>query len=251
MSKDVLTTRDYKIFKTLVGNRPTDPMHVKELIRSFTQRGNLTNNFPIVVNENMEVIDGQNRLAALEELGWEVGYRVEEGLNITSVRDINSAQRNWNWKDYANSFAILGNDNYKRLLEVYEQFGVGYHVLALYCGFRRGKGIGTDASYTAGNLTLTPEDKERATVLLAQAAEIVEALEEHNTGSRPKGNRTLYAALFIIFQSPDYDHKRMMNKVTNHGARVLSYTQINDQLRSFEDVYNFNVKDGSEPVRLF
>ncbi len=254
MSTEVKTTKDYKIFKELPGNRKVDTQHVKELIRSLTSRGNLINNFPIVVNENMEIIDGQHRLAALKELGWEVAYRVEEGLTINTVRDINSAQRNWNWRDYAVSYMELGNDNYRRLLQMGDLFQVGYHVLTQYCGLIRdrvgkpGHGQG-NLDFRDGEMILTPEMMERASVLLTQAKEITSSLVDQ--GGIKTAPHTLWAALYVVFQSPDYDHKRMLIKVKHHGLRLKMYNLINDQLRDLEDLYNFNVKDGSEPVRLF
>lgn len=240
----VLETTDYTIFKDLVGNRPVEKLHVKELIRSLTDRGNLIREFPVVVNEKMEIIDGQHRIAALKELGWPVAYRIEKGLTIATVRDINSAQKNWNWLDYAHSFSVLGNDNYKRLLQLYDWFGVGYHVLARYCGFDRDRHHRGNLAYSQGNLELSPETKQKAWDLLKQAKEIIELLPKNS-------NLVVWPALHTIFQSPEYDHKRMVHKAQNYGDRLKSYSTINDELRALEDMYNFNVKDGSEPIRLF
>lgn len=244
MDSSIQETKDYKIFKNLKGNRPVEKQHVRELIASFTDRGNLIKEFPVVVNEHMEIIDGQHRIAALKELGWPVAYRIEPGLNIDTVRNINSAQKNWNWLDYAHSYAALGNDNYRRLLQLHEWFHVGYHVLARYCAFDRDRTKRGNIKFASGNLELTPEAKERAWNLLSQAKELVELLEDKNI-------TTIWPALYIIFQSPDYDHKRMVQKFTNYGDHLKTYNSINDQLRALEDIYNFNVKNGSEPVRLF
>lgn len=250
MSTEVKETKDYTIFKELPGNRKVDPKHVKELIRSFTERGNLIKNFPIVVNEHMEIIDGQHRLAALKELDWAVCYRIEEGLNITSVRDINSAQRNWNWRNYAESYTELGNENYKRLLELADWFNIGYHVLTQYCGLARDRSDNKiHLEYQEGNMVLTPEMRQRAFALLGQTRQIADTLIE--VGAINTVPRVLWSALYIIFQSPDYDHDRMVKKIKSHGLRLKMYSLVNDQLRALEDLYNFNVKDGSEPIRLF
>lgn len=252
MTKDnlVIETKDYKQFKLLPGNRPVDPGHVQELVRALTEKGNLTNHFPLVVNEKMEVIDGQHRLKALEELGWSFCYRVQEGLTIETVRNINSAQKNWSWKDYANSYTALGNDNYKRFLELYKEYNQGFHVLALYAGINRDKQEKNSLKYMSGELVFTPEDKERASSRLAMAGEIITILAEKQTEIRVNNNLIL-RALYTIMQSPNYDHDRMVHKATNYGSRIKIYGLAKDQLRALEDLYNFNMKDGSEPVRLF
>ena len=233
----VQETKDYKKFKNLKGNRALDNQHVHELITSFTRHGNLTNEFPIVVNEHMEIIDGQHRVAALKQLGWPVGYRVQEGLTIDTVRHINIAQKNWNWLDYANSYASLGNENYKRVLEIHEQFGYGFNVLALYGGFTGLKSKVASGQYVSGELIFTPEQKEKTIKLLTMLKECEELLE-------PPRDRVFKRAMYTIFQSPEYDHERMLHKFGQYGDRLKSYSLVNDYLRAIEDVYNFNAKEG-------
>ena len=50
------STKDYDSFVQLPGNREVDPEHVRHLIRKMTSTGNLTQYFPVIVNEKMEEI---------------------------------------------------------------------------------------------------------------------------------------------------------------------------------------------------
>lgn len=59
----VYRTNNYDQFKRLVGNREVNPKRVKTIKKSVEEIGYIPN--PIIVNENMEVIDGQGRLQAL------------------------------------------------------------------------------------------------------------------------------------------------------------------------------------------
>ena len=59
----VRTTVRYDDFHILPGNREINQAHVLELIESFG-KANLFDAHPVVVNEKMEVIDGQHRLEA-------------------------------------------------------------------------------------------------------------------------------------------------------------------------------------------
>ena len=60
---DVIETTDYDIFKGIVGNRKVEKKHV-EMLTGAIDRNNLLNVRPIIVNEEMMVIDGQHRLEA-------------------------------------------------------------------------------------------------------------------------------------------------------------------------------------------
>ncbi|WP_299997811.1 ParB N-terminal domain-containing protein, partial [uncultured Clostridium sp.] len=64
--KTIQNTKDYLIFKKLEGNRPVVNRRVNKIIASIQNVGYITS--PLIVNEKMEVIDGQGRLEALEQL---------------------------------------------------------------------------------------------------------------------------------------------------------------------------------------
>ncbi len=61
----VYQTSDLSIFKQIEGNRVPNLQHIKRLADSIRVYGMKCN--PILVNERMEVIDGQHRLMAAKE----------------------------------------------------------------------------------------------------------------------------------------------------------------------------------------
>lgn len=63
----VYVTDKYSIFRRLSGNRDVKEARVKKIMRSIEKVGYIPN--PIIVNENMEVVDGQGRLEAVKRLG--------------------------------------------------------------------------------------------------------------------------------------------------------------------------------------
>ena len=68
--KVVKSTTKYKIFKKLLANREVTQTRVNNIIDSIQRVGYVTS--PIIVNEKMEIIDGQGRLEALQELNLPV-----------------------------------------------------------------------------------------------------------------------------------------------------------------------------------
>ena len=63
---EIFRTNKYEIFKQLKGNREVSPKRISKIINSIKEVGYIIN--PIIVNEKMEVIDGQGRLEALRIL---------------------------------------------------------------------------------------------------------------------------------------------------------------------------------------
>ena len=109
----VYKTNKLEIFKPIVGNRPTNPMHIRRLSSSIKQNGLLQN--PIIVNEKMQVIDGQHRLSAAKLAGSSIYYIIAKGYNLKDVQTLNLNQKNWNKKDFMDGYAAMGIESYIKL----------------------------------------------------------------------------------------------------------------------------------------
>jgi len=81
---------------------------------------------PIIVNENMEVIDGQHRLMAAQGLdGVPIYYIKADNYRLEEVHTLNMNQKNWSKKDFVDGYAEMGLEPYiklKRFLEVNKDF---------------------------------------------------------------------------------------------------------------------------------
>ncbi len=111
---DIKSTTDYEIFKQLKGNRRINQSHLSHLIKSIDER-NLLKVRPILVNERMEVIDGQHRLEAAKILKTEIYYYVVDNLDFLDTAKINSCQANWVLTDYIDMYCNQGYENYIKL----------------------------------------------------------------------------------------------------------------------------------------
>ena len=97
----IKSTKDFSVFKKLLGNRNINISHVNSLVESM-KKENLLPMRPILVNGAMEVIDGQHRLEAAKALDLEIFYLVVSKSGAAQVAKINSNQKNWTNKDYLN-----------------------------------------------------------------------------------------------------------------------------------------------------
>jgi hypothetical protein len=106
----VYKTNDLSMFKSIDGNRVPNLQHIKRLADSIRVYGMKCN--PILVNEKMEVIDGQHRLMAAKEAESFVYYIIVNGYSLNEVHTLNLNQKNWNISDYLEGYANLGIEPY-------------------------------------------------------------------------------------------------------------------------------------------
>lgn len=232
-------SEDYDQFTVLKGNRRVDPRQVARLVKKMTEEGNLTQIFPIIVNEKMEVIDGQHRLTALKQLGWPVFYETKKGLTIDTVQALNTGTKNWSWFDYAWSYSQQGNDHYTRFLNLWDHFNLPFTMLLYYVSGNHDSGR-RNSHFHNGEFEF--EDQKKSFDLLTQFVE-VSAAAEHGTGKFAQ-------AMYDIMQLPVYDHKRMVDKMEKYGGDLKGYTNKLDYMRAIEDIYNTYVGEANR-VRLF
>lgn len=118
--KRIWVTRDYDAFKKLKGNRGVDKARKARIVESIKTFGYHTS--PILVNEKMEVVDGQGRLAALKDLNLPVEYVVEPGIGIGECRAMNTSSTNWKITDFIKSYAEDGWKDYITLQNAINQY---------------------------------------------------------------------------------------------------------------------------------
>jgi len=111
----VYKTNDLSIFKQIAGNRVPNPQHIKRLKTSILQYGMLCN--PILVNDKMQVIDGQHRLIASKEAESFIYYIILKDYSLSEVHTLNLNQKNWGKKDFMDGYADMGVESYIKLRE--------------------------------------------------------------------------------------------------------------------------------------
>ena len=101
----LLTTNNYSMFKLTDYNRNVDLQHVQQLVNELKAGHKFLQ--PIVVNEKLEIIDGQHRLKAMEELKRPVEYIVRPGTGKADVISMNNTQKSWNPVAWIQSYATM------------------------------------------------------------------------------------------------------------------------------------------------
>jgi hypothetical protein len=117
----LLVTTDYDQFKIIDSNREVNKNHLRKLINSIESK-NLLYLFPLVINNKMEVIDGQHRLSAAKELGIPVYYMIDNTITKADIAMMNSNRKGWLIKDYIYFHAKEGNKHFEALDKLLEDY---------------------------------------------------------------------------------------------------------------------------------
>lgn len=118
---EIHKTKDYAQFKSITSNRDVNRVHVKKLAESIKQR-NLLWAKPPLVNEKMQLIDGQHRLEACESIKADFFYIQAEGLTKEDMAILNTNQKNWTGADFINYYTIEGKKDYKELSNLINKY---------------------------------------------------------------------------------------------------------------------------------
>lgn len=87
---EIQTTKDYGAFKILDGGRVPTEDRIDKLVASIEKVGFIP--APVIVNDNMEIIDGACRVKACERLALPVYYIVQKEAGILESIALNSVQ---------------------------------------------------------------------------------------------------------------------------------------------------------------
>lgn len=242
--KKIYTTTNYDIFVFTDWNRDISNARVVMMVESITKVGWLPQ--PVLVNEKFEVIDGQSRVKALEQLGMPVEFIIMPGIGRTECQMLNLFQKNWSTKNYIDSYVADNNENYIWLRDIIVRYKVltTSTILGITVGKGKTRCMGGQSNIVVneGKLSLTAEEKahvEKVLFYLSRFADTANYL-----GGR-KDN--FYSAIMFMYQLEEIDRERLCQVVNN--ARydgIISSGTVEGWLQQIEVLYNKNLRKDSK-----
>ena len=232
---NVYVTKDYDIFKRLIGNRDIPESRIGKIISSIQEVGWVRN--PIIVNEKMEVIDGQGRLTALQRLGMPVEYIIAEGAGNKECIYMNMNMVNWKLADFIKSYAEQGNENYKRLWDLMQKYANGNLDIITTAVYRISKSKHREIK--KGTLQLTEEQYQAAIPRLEYIKPILEEIDDKKL---PGSLVTLMQTLIYYYDYPEVDKDRLKYSVEKYIYNAIPWVLNTDCEREIENVYNYGIK---------
>lgn len=116
-------TKDYYIFRYINFNRPINKRHVQQL-KQMILKENLLHLHPVIVNDRMEMVDGQHRLCAAKELGVDI-YYIQDSVSYEHILNSNLYQKKLTLQDVVKFYAVKDKiPSYEKLYEYIEDLGI-------------------------------------------------------------------------------------------------------------------------------
>jgi hypothetical protein len=237
-SVKVYCTTDYSIFKKMDGNRGLNKRKIERIIKEISSGNDILDEVPILVAENMEVRDGQHRLAIAQSLKRPVHYIIhKKKMSMYQVARVNTNVEKWKPADFINCYIKAGNDNYKLIKKFIDTYGiaVGSALVMLKKGTFNHTG-GMDATSKLNTEFETGVFEVKSYRQACQLAEICKSFSEFPAWN----SRSFIIAISRIVQKNQCDFSVLIKKFKAYPKRLLQQPNYKGYLANLEEVYNID-----------
>jgi len=238
-------TTDYDKFHVDKTNRPIKYGHLQRMKAAIREK-NFLSEFPIVVDADMNLLDGQHRLAAARELDVPVYYIVSNTMRLRDVPGVNDVHLGWTQPDHLHHYVEKSYPDYIALQRFTQQFpeiklsdaielchlngnkdGGWYGDIAL--GKKQVIAMFVAGDYTVNNLPF--------------AEKVASAVRDFKVYMKTHyKQRQFVRAIANLIAHPQYDHGRMMQKMEYLSAKLRPCVSTSDYLLLLSEIYNYKVR---------
>lgn len=241
---EVYKTSNLSVFKTIDGNRVPNLQHVKRLTDSILNYGMKCN--PIIVNESLQVIDGQHRLLAAKEAKSFVYFIIIKGYSLDEVHTLNLNQKNWTKKDFMDGYANMGIESYVKLKDFYESNDdFTFNDCIAFCSNLSGSSsVGLSRKFRAdsdkvSNISQSFESGTwvgRNFKLAQEWADKIRMIKSYYSGY----SRSAFVGTMItLFQNDNFDFNEFMHKLRLQPTALVDCANRDQYRTLIEDIYNY------------
>lgn len=223
---EIQSTINYSQFKTVKGNRGIYKPHLLRLISSI-ERNNILPENPIIVNDKMEVIDGQHRLEAAKTLAFPIFYVVKEGARLNEVQLLNANNRQWLTYDYLLSHIAQGKKEYIDLKELADEYRLSVPLAIRILDGRFDDNVVRD--FRDGKLTI--KNREQSESL----ASLVSEVRKHTPDNCWSHIRCVEALSRLNVQM---NPRLFLEALDRYQQVITRRMSVKDYLRQFENILN-------------
>lgn len=230
----IYVSHSYEMFKIHPANRDVDSTNIAT-IEDGMKKKFLLSSFPIVVNKDFEIMDGQTRFYAAKNLNKPIFYIVDPDIEIGDVAQLNFTRR-WKKTDVIKMKAYLGD-----AIAIDLQRRIKY-----------AKGMG----YSAGSALVASQTDERLAAnnsRINEYGEFIDIMIKINNIIKAfnvaRGTR-LANALVPIVSHPLYIETRMLKMIAKHGKHFAPFGTAKENQLYMEQIYNHDVAFDEDYVKL-
>lgn len=230
----VYYTNDLSLFKFMEGNRSPNPKHISRIKKSMEKIGLLMN--PIIINSELEIIDGQHRFLAAKEVGLGVYYIIADDYDIKEVHALNVNQKKWTLDDFIDGYSDLGNKEYSKLKKLMNKYPIFNTSTAIKfaCNSDNGNAI---IRVQEGRFKFTRDWNDACLF-----AEYIKEMAKHYSGA----TRTTFVRVLIKLtdnKTKGFDLAEFVGKVKKYPHMLYPISGVSANTEMIEKLYNYRKRD--------
>lgn len=229
----IYKTDNYGMFKRLEGNRAVSSIRKKRLNDSFDKVGQIPS--PIVVNEKMEIIDGQGRFEVSKERNLPIYFTVINGLGDRECICMNTGTMNWTMRDYVDFYAEKGLEDYKVLQELDDK----YTNVPLSSIIPIARGV--SRSQQKDNIGSIAEGKYKVTIeldVLDSTLEFIDTLTPYLRKFTKM--QAIVPVLYFCYKCKEIDNNLLKKKILENSHLMSISKDVQTLCDSIGEIYNRN-----------
>ncbi len=230
-------TTNYEIFKKQTTNRPIRKENVDKILSSITNK-NMLHLRPIIVNKDMEVIDGQHRLEAAKKLNLDLYYVVHEESDDYDMILLNNNQKRWTLYDYLNYYCEKGHPEY---LSFKEFLSSTTWIDITSCLTIIGKNNGLEwRKFKEGKLEFKKSYEVNATKVMF-IEEIIKVIKNTlvTRNKKPFSGTRFIAALGFLCSQDEFDMDLFCKKLQGRLDCLHACATTEGYLQMLKGIYNY------------
>lgn len=240
------STTNYNLFKKHEGNREHVETNILALMDSIREE-NLLHLRPILVDEQMRIIDGQHRLEAAKRLKVPIFYQIQEKMTNKSICLLNNNQLKWTLPDYMHHHAALGVESYIKLTRFCKEHKITLPLALIVLSKKLGGGS-TD-SFKLGLFKFPSEfDQLEALIIFQNLKKLISYMESKLMGNVAYIKGSTFASAFVFFMNcKGVDFEVFMKKLPYRLDAIRPCARQQQYLDLFRDIYNYK---NQNPITL-
>lgn len=242
----VYKTYNLSIFRQIEGNRIPNLQHIRRLSESIRVYGMMCN--PILVNEKMEVIDGQHRLLAAKEAESFIYYIIMHGYSLNEVHTLNLNQKNWTKKDFMEGYANMGIDSYIKLRDfVNKNNDYSFSDCIAFCSNTSAgsnssitQAMRQDKKYNQSEIFESGTWKGKDFLKAQDWAHKIRLLKSYFADY----NHSVFVGTMItLFYNQNFDFNEFLHKVCIQPSKLVICANRDQMKIVIEDIYNYKSRN--------
>jgi len=234
-------TTNYEQFKFRKDNRNINQRRVNILSTNMKKNGWLRGSY-LVVNEKIELIDGQHRLLGAMLAGVPVAYIIEPGSGFKEIRGLNQGHADWKYREHLDGYVKEKNPDYIVLNNFLKEFPQFRFTEALMFLVNNNTGVNR---YTFDSGLFKVADVEKGKTWARQVSRLQPYFENGY-------NKSLFVRGIIRIlakKSKVFDMEEFIRKVSIRPGMIYSCGTTEQYINLIESIYNYYRKD-DEKVNL-